>query len=92
MIATIANICCFIYYTVASIQTIPTIIRVIKYKESDDISLIHIWLSLISAHAWLTYILLSQQTMLVYIGTIWDHIVCLVYSIVVIKYHHKKFK
>lgn len=96
MILTIANICCFIYYTISTVQTIPTIVRIIRYKESTDISLISTYLGIISCTAWTTYIFLTPQTTLVYIGSAWDCVVVAVYSIVVIKYHKdnpfKKFK
>ena len=83
----IADICCFIYYTIATIQSLPTIFRIIKHKQSTDISLISTCLSFIAGISWTTYIFLSQQTTLVYIGSAWDMLVCVVYTIVVIKYH-----
>lgn len=92
MILVIANICCFIYYTIATIQTIPTIIRILRYKESTDISLISIYLQFISATAWTTYIFLTSQTILVYIGSAWDYMVYLIYASVVIRYHGDRKK
>lgn len=82
-----ATICCLIYYTIATIQSLPTIARIIKHKQSTDISLISTFLGFISGASWTTYIFLSEQTTLVYIGSAWDMLVCLVYTIVVVMYH-----
>ena len=84
----LADICCFIYYAIATIQTIPTIYRILKYKSSTDISLVSTVLSAISCLAWDIYIFVSLQTPLVYLGTIWDTIVLIVYIIVVFLYHN----
>lgn len=87
---TIGTICCLIYYSIATIEAVPSIIRIIKRKSSADFSIISTVLALISGTAWTTYIFLSEQTIIVYIGSIWDMIVLLLYTIVVFKYHKTK--
>lgn len=82
-----ANICCLIYYTIATIQSLPTIFRIIKHRQSTDISLISTYLGFIAGTAWTIYIFLTEQTTLVYIGTVWDMLICIVYTITVILYH-----
>ena len=89
MIDIIANICCLIYYVIATISTLPHIVRIVKRKSSTDISLTGTILSTISGTCWTIYIFLTQQTILVYIGTIWDFIVMVIYIVVVFKYHKK---
>lgn len=83
----LADICCIIYYVIATVQTIPMIARILRTKSSSDYSLVGILLSFISTTAWTTYIYLSEHTLLVYLGTAWDALVALVYYVAVIRYH-----
>ena len=83
----IANICCTVYYTVATIESIPAIVRIIRTKSSTDISLVYVLLSFIALTSWSAYIFLTEQTILVYIGTLWDILVSVVYYVVVLLYH-----
>lgn len=87
---TVGTICCLIYYSIATLESVPSIIRIIKRKSSADFSIISTVLAMISGTAWTTYIFLSEQTIIVYIGSIWDMIVLLLYTIVVFKYHKTK--
>ena len=86
----IADICCLLYYLIATIETIPTIIRIIKRKSSSDFSIMSTVMSLIGGTAWTIYIFLTEQSTLVYIGTIWDCVILLIYVFVVFRYHKSK--
>lgn len=85
----VGSICCIIYYVTASIAEIPAIVRVIKRKQSMDYSITAILLYLTSAISWSIYIYTTKQNMVVYVGTFIDLVICIVYSIVMIKYHNK---
>lgn len=82
-----ADVCCFICYTLSSVQSLPAIVRIIKQKRSTDISLTSVCLCYIASLAWTAYIFLTSQSTLVYVGTVWDIIVVTVYSVVVFVYH-----
>ena len=86
----IANICCIVYYVIATVGALPTIARIIKRKSSTDISKVSVCMDALSTTCWTIYIFLTHQTLLVYVGTVWDFIVVAVYITVVLKYHGKR--
>lgn len=66
------TIFCTIYYVLSYIETLPQIIKLIKTKSSNDYSLGMIFLQLIALISWSIYIFTSQQSIIVYIGTVID--------------------
>lgn len=84
------EIFCIIYYICSYISGIPAIIKLIKTKKSNDYSIIEAALTIIGTTAWTVYIFSTEQSILVYIGTIIDEIMILVWNGLVIKYF--KFK
>lgn len=84
------DIFCIIYYICSYISGIPAIIKLIKTKKSNDYSIIEAALTIIGTTAWTIYIFSTEQSILVYIGTIIDEIMILVWNGLVIKYF--KFK
>lgn len=84
------EIFCIIYYICSYISGIPAIVKLIKTKKSNDYSIIEAALTIIGTTAWTIYIFSTEQSILVYIGTIIDEIMILVWNGLVIKYF--KFK
>lgn len=81
------TIFCTIYYILSYIQTVPQIIKLLKTKSSNDYSLGMISLQLIAIISWSLYIFTSQQSIIVYIGTIIDLILLLLIDYLIIKYY-----
>lgn len=86
----IMSICCLIYYALSAIQMIPSIYRILKRKSSIDYSVIATWISMVALICWSIYIYLSEQTILVYVGTTIDLVMLIVYTISVLYYHNDK--
>lgn len=84
------EIFCIIYYICSYISGIPAIVKLIKTKKSNDYSIIEAALTIIGTTAWTIYIFSTEQSILVYIGTIIDEIMILIWNGLVIKYF--KFK
>lgn len=84
------EIFCIIYYICSYISGVPAIIKLIKTKKSNDYSIIEAALTIIGTTAWTIYIFSTEQSILVYIGTIIDEIMILIWNGLVIKYF--KFK
>ena len=78
---------CTIYYVLSYIETIPQIIKLIKTKSSNDYSLGMISLQLIALISWTLYIFTSKQSIVVYIGTIFDLVLLLLIDYLIIKYY-----
>lgn len=89
---TLANICVTIYYILATIGTLPFIFRILRRKSSSDVSLVSTFMTYIGSVCWTIYIFVTEQSLLVYIGTIWDMLVYTVYTIVVLRYHKENNK
>lgn len=81
------EIFCTIYYILSYIETIPQIIKLIKTKSSNDYSLGMILLQLIALVCWSVYIFTSEQSIIVYIGTIIDLLLLLFVDFLIIKYY-----
>jgi len=64
---------CTIYYVLSYIETVPQIIKLIRTKSSNDYSLGMITLQFIALLSWSLYIFTSNQSIIVYIGTIIDY-------------------
>lgn len=84
------EIFCIIYYICSYISGIPAIVKLTKTKKSNDYSIIEAALTITGTTAWTIYIFSTEQSILVYIGTIIDEIMILVWNGLVIKYF--KFK
>lgn len=84
------NLFCLIYYVTSSISIIPSIVRVIRRKSSTDCSKAGTMLCTIGTISWSLYIFLTLQTTLVYIGTVFDLILQIVWTFLVFKYHNKE--
>lgn len=84
------EIFCIIYYICSYISGIPAIVKLIKTKKSNDYSIIEAALTITGTTAWTIYIFSIEQSILVYIGTIIDEIMILIWNGLVIKYF--KFK
>ena len=78
---------CTIYYVLSYIETIPQIIKLLKTKSSNDYSLGMISLQLIALISWTLYIFTSKQSIVVYIGTIFDLVLLLLIDYLIIKYY-----
>ena len=81
---------CTIYYILSYIYTIPQIIKLIKTKSSNDYSLGTVSLQLIALISWSLYIFTSEQSIVVYIGTVIDLLLLLFVDFLILKYY--KFK
>ena len=81
------EVLCFVYYLTASIQTIPCIWRIWKRKSSSDYSLVSEVFSIVGNTAWTVYIFMTDQSVMVYIGTIFDAVVLIVYEFMVFRFH-----
>jgi uncharacterized protein with PQ loop repeat len=81
------TIFCTIYYAMSYIQIVPQIVKLIKTKSSNDYSLGMLILQLISLISWTLYIFTSQQSIIVYIGTIIDLILLLLTDFLILKYY-----
>lgn len=83
------TIFCTIYYVLNYIKTIPQIIKLIQTKSSSDYSLSMILLQLISMISWTLYIFTSEQSLVVYIGTVVDLVLLILTDYLIWKYYHK---
>ncbi|MBR2712293.1 MAG: PQ-loop repeat-containing protein [Bacilli bacterium] len=81
---------CTIYYVLSYIQTIPQIIKLIKTKSSNDYSLLMITIQLIGLICWSLYIFTSNQSVIVYIGTVIDLLLLLIVDFLIVKYYEFK--
>ena len=81
---------CTIYYVLSYIETIPQIVKLLKTKSSNDYSLGMITLQLIALISWSIYIFTSEQSIVVYIGTVIDLLLLLFVDFLILKYY--KFK
>lgn len=86
----IGTVCCIIYYTISSIKEIPSIVRVLRRKKSLDYSVPGVVMNLISTVAWSIYIYTSKQNMIVYVGTFTDLVICVIYTVAMLKYHNNE--
>lgn len=78
---------CTIYYVLSYIETLPQIIKLIKTKSSNDYSLGMIFLQLIALISWSIYIFTSQQSIIVYIGTVIDLVLLFLIDFLILKYY-----
>ena len=79
---------CTIYYVLSYIETLPQIIKLIKTKSSNDYSLGMIFLQLIALISWSIYIFTSQQSIIVYIGTVIDLVLLFLIDFLILKYYN----
>ena len=84
------TIFCTIYYILSYIETVPQIVKLIKTKSSNDYSLGMIFIQLIALISWSMYIFTSQQSIIVYIGTIIDLLLLLLIDFLILKYYKNK--
>lgn len=78
---------CTIYYALSYIETVPQIVKLIKTKSSNDYSLGMILLQLIALISWSLYIFTSNQSIIVYIGTIIDLLLLTFVDFLILKYY-----
>ena len=81
------TIFCTIYYVLSYIEMLPQIIKLIKTKSSNDYSLGMIFLQLIALISWSIYIFTSQQSIIVYIGTVIDLVLLFLIDFLILKYY-----
>ena len=79
---------CTIYYVLSYIQTIPQIIKLLKTKSSNDYSLGMITIQLIALISWSLYIFTSNQSIIVYIGTVIDLVLLFIVDFLIIRYYN----
>lgn len=84
------TIFCTVYYVLNYIKTIPQIIKLIQAKSSNDYSLSMILLQLISMISWTLYIFTSEQSIIVYIGTVVDLLLLIITDYLIWKYYHNR--
>ena len=82
------TIFCTIYYVLSYIEMLPQIIKLIKTKSSNDYSLGMIFLQLIALISWSIYIFTSQQSIIVYIGTVIDLVLLFLIDFLILKYYN----
>lgn len=80
------EIFCVIYYICSYIAGIPAIIKLYKTKQSNDYSIVESIVTMIGTTCWTIYIFGTDQSVIVYIGTIVDEIICLVWNGLIVKY------
>ena len=78
---------CTIYYICSYIQIIPQLIKLCKTKSSNDYSLWQVILGFIGMTCWSIYIFTSQQSVVVYIGTIIDMILLILVDLLIFIYY-----
>jgi len=78
---------CTIYYVLSYIETVPQIIKLIRTKSSNDYSLGMITLQFIALLSWSLYIFTSNQSIIVYIGTIIDLLLLILIDYLILKYY-----
>ena len=81
------TIFCTIYYVLSYIQNIPQIIKLLKTKSSNDYSLGMVIAQLVALISWSLYIFTSNQSIVVYIGTIIDLLLLCFVDILILKYY-----
>ncbi len=81
---------CTIYYVLSYIKSIPQIIKLLKTKSSNDYSLGNITLQLIGIISWSLYIFTSEQSIIVYIGTVTDLLILLFTDFLIVKYYKRE--
>lgn len=84
------TIFCTVYYVLNYIKTIPQIIKLIQTKSSNDYSLSMILLQLISMISWTLYIFTSEQSIIVYIGTVVDLLLLIITDYLIWKYYYNR--
>ena len=77
---------CTIYYICSYIQTIPQVIKLIKTRSSNDYSLWQVFLGLFGLICWSIYIFTSEQSVIVYVGTIVDLLLVLLVDGLVLRF------
>lgn len=78
------NFLCLVYYICSSMELIPAIARMIRRKSSHDYSIISAVMSMVGTSCWSIYIACTEQTLVVYIGTLTDLILVMVYFVVIL--------
>lgn len=78
---------CTIYYICSYIQTVPQVYKLIKTKSSNDYSLWHVILGFIGMVCWSIYIFMTDQALIVYIGTIIDIVLLVFVDILIFVYY-----
>lgn len=78
---------CTVYYILSYCQCIPQIIKLLKTKSSNDYSLGTLLLQFISMLSWSIYIFTSEQSLLVYIGTIIDLILLIIIDLLILIFY-----
>ena len=84
------TIFCTIYYILSYIQTVPQIIKLLKTKSSNDYSLGMITIQLVAVICWSLYIFTSNQSIIVYIGTVLDLVLLIFVDVLILKYYKNK--
>ena len=78
---------CTIYYILSYIEAIPQAIKLLKTKSSNDYSLTELFLQSIALICWSLYIFTSNQSIIVYIGTITDLMLLFFIDFLIVKYY-----
>ena len=76
-----------IYFVLSYVQMFPQIIKLIKTKSSTDYSLSHVILQFIAIASWAVYVYTSEQSIVVYIGTVFDLLLLFICDFFIIKYY-----
>ena len=79
---------CTIYYICSYIQTVPQVYKLIKTKSSNDYSLWQVILGFIGMVCWSIYIFMTDQALIVYIGTIIDIVLLVFVDILIFVYYN----
>ena len=70
------------------IQTVPQVYKLIKTKSSNDYSLWQVILGFIGMVCWSIYIFMTDQALIVYIGTIIDIVLLVFVDILIFVYYN----
>lgn len=77
-----------LYFFFSYMEIIPQIIKIIKNKSSNDYSLVMLLIQFISLVSWTIYVFTTEQTFIVYFGTIIDLILLLITDYFILKYYN----
>ena len=78
---------CTIYYIFSYFERIPQVVKLLKTKSSNDYSLGMVALQFVALLSWSLYIFTSEQSMVVYVGTVADLVLLFVVDFLIIKYY-----
>jgi uncharacterized protein with PQ loop repeat len=84
------EILCTIYYICSYTSSIPSIIKLLRTKHSNDYSMTSTIVSEIGITCWAIYIFSTKQSTIVYLGTIVDQFLYTLWNLLIIIYYKRE--